>query len=458
MIQNTIQSSRHYSPRAFLAAVGLILGMRQVWKAISDTVAIPQKTLRYTPDDKLKAIFLAILTGARGLVEVGKRLHTDAALKAIFGPATVADQSVLQDTLDACQPETVAQMKQAVAAIYRQHSQASRHNYSTHWQLLDADMTGMPCGPKAEFATKGYFAGQHNCRGRQLARCVATPYHEIVTEQLYEGTVQLQAALIPLLQDADAVLQLTPEQRARTIIRVDSGGGTQADINWVLTQGFAFHGKDYSGKRAEGLAQSVTRWIDDPKCAGRQIGWVEEQASYAKPVVRVAARCQRANGQWAVGVLVSTLTAADVIALTRRPCHEVQDPDAVLRAHVYFYDARGGGIETINKEDKQGLGLTARNKKRFVAQEMLVLLGALAHNVIVWVRGWIADRAPQVSPYGIMRMVRDVFTTSGFLEWDADGNLTHVTLNVLDPLVKGLVAALQGLLQQEPIIVNSGET
>jgi Transposase DDE domain group 1 len=459
MIQDTIANRRLTSPRAFLAAVGLVLGVRRVWKPITDTVAIPQKTLRYTPDDKLKTIFLAILAGARGLVEVGKRLRPDRALHYAFGPAAAADQSVLQDTLDACTPENIRQMKQAVADIYRKHSQGYRHNYTTHFQLLDADMTGMPCGAKAEFATKGYFAHQRDCRGRQLARCVATHYHEILAEQLYEGKTQLQSTLIALLQEASSVLKLDAQQRARTIIRVDSGGGTKEDINWVLSQGFAFHGKDYSGKRAEVLAASVTQWIEDPKCAGRQIGWVQEHDTpYVRPVVRVAARCQRANGQWAVGVLVSTLSASDVIVLTGRPCHEVGDPNAVLRAYINFYDARGGGIETINREDKQGLGLTARNKKRFVAQEMLVLLAALAHNVIVWVRAWMSDACPKVRRYGIVRMVRDVFTTSGYIELDAEGKVKRLTLNALDPLVNGLVAALKVLFRKKPAYANSGET
>jgi hypothetical protein len=459
MKQDTIQNRRLGSPRAFLAAMGLILGVRQVWKPISDTVHIPQKTLRYTPDHKLKAIFAAILAGARGLVEVGKRLGNDLALQYAFGPGLAADQSVLQDTLDACTTQTVAQMKQAVAEIYRHHTQGYRHNYRTHWQLLDADRTGMPCGKKAEFATKGYFAQQHNTRGRQLARCVATHYQEIVAEQLYDGKTQLQAALIPLLEEAVSVLKLTAPQRGRTIIRVDSGGGTKEDIHWILGQGFAFHGKDYSGQRAEGLAQRVTRWIDDPKCAGRQMGLVHDpDTPYVRPVVRVAVRCQRANGSWAVGVLVSTLRPGEVIALTGRPCHEVKDGAAVLRAYVYFYDGRGGGIETINREDKQGLGLTARNKKRFVAQQMLVLLGALAHNVIVWVRAWMAPLCPKVSRYGIVRMVRDVFTTSGAIELDAGGALTRVTLNALDPLANGLIAALKVLFRQKCADTNSGET
>jgi hypothetical protein len=42
--------------------------------------------------------------------------------------------------------------------------------------LLDTDMTGQPCGRKAAFATKGYFAKQRNRRGRQLGRVLATRY------------------------------------------------------------------------------------------------------------------------------------------------------------------------------------------------------------------------------------------------------------------------------------------
>jgi hypothetical protein len=55
-------------------------------------------------------------------------------------------------------------------------------------------------------------------------------------------------------------------------------------------------------------------------------------------------------------------------------------------AYVTCYDQRGGGIETAFKGDKQGLGLTKRNKKRFEAQHMLVLLGSLAHHAVIWAR------------------------------------------------------------------------
>jgi hypothetical protein len=65
----------------------------------------------------------------------------------------------------------------------------------------------------------------------------------------------------------------------------------------------------------------------------------------------------------------------------------------VLLAYVYLYDQRGGGVETSFKGDHQGLGNTKRSKKRFEAQQMVMLLGALAHNVVIWARRWLTPIA-----------------------------------------------------------------
>ncbi len=103
----------------------------------------------------------------------------------------------------------------------------------------------------------------------------------------------------------------------------------------------------------------------------------------------------------------------------------------VLWASVTFYDQRGGGIETALKGDKQGLGLTKRNKKRFEAQQMVRLLGSLTHNTIIWARRWLA--APQLRSYGMLRLVRDVFHISGFLGVDARGQIVQIGLNRAAP-------------------------
>jgi len=74
----------------------------------------------------------------------------------------------VQETLDACHVANVKQMERATKTIFRTHSLASRHDYRQGWQILDADMTGLPCGSQAAKAGKGYFS-QHGIRhGRQL--------------------------------------------------------------------------------------------------------------------------------------------------------------------------------------------------------------------------------------------------------------------------------------------------
>ena len=454
----TSELTQHFSPAASLAALGLHLRQIDLFGPIRDTVKIGQKTVKYTPFDKLTDAFISILAGAPGLCEINTRLRSDVALQQAFGRTACADQSVVQDTLNVCTTEQVTQLERALTTIYRQHSQGYIHDYKAAWQILDADLTGMPCGKKAAFASKGYFPQQRYRCGRQLGRVLASNYHEIVVDQLGGGTTYLRTALRPLITAAEQILDLDQAKRARTIVRVDAGGGSVGEINWLLAQGYQVIAKDYSGQRAQKLALSVTNWVDDPRIDGRQVGWVAAPASdYVRPVRRIAVRCRKKNGQGGVGVIMSTLSAVDVLSLTGQPPTKVTDEAAVLLAYVYFYDARGGGIETAIKDDKQGLGITKRNKKRFEAQQIVMLLNVLAHNVLVWARGWLAALLPQIQRYGLVRLVRDVWHISGFVELSGHGQLTRIVLNQLAPLAQGLGAALQRLLAPTKVVVNLGQ-
>ena len=150
-------STQHFTPRATLSAVGIKLRSVKIYDVISREVDIRQKTVKHTPIEKLTDAFISILSGARGLVEINTHLRCDTAIQRAFGRRACAEQSVVQQTLDVCTPENVNQMQRALNEIFRSHSQAYRHNYEMELQLLDLDLTGLNCGPKAEKATKGYF-------------------------------------------------------------------------------------------------------------------------------------------------------------------------------------------------------------------------------------------------------------------------------------------------------------
>lgn len=445
-----------YSARSGLCAIGLKLQQLDLLAPIHRLVEIPQKTVQYTPLDKLMDAFIGILAGSRGIVEINNRLRTDRALQRAFGRESCAEQSTVQDTLNACQDTTVVQMEQAVTEIYQRHSLAINHNYRTNLQLLDIDLTGLPCGPKAEKSLLGYFDGEIRY-GRQIGRVIAAHYQEIVIDRLYPGNTTLTMQLRELIAEAEEMLELDTDKIRRTVLRIDAGGGSVDDINWMLRRGYHLHCKSFSSHQAEAAAEIVKEWIKDNRDPSREYGWAnisgQRQTNvnpYACPTRRIAPRCYRKDGRISyTSQLVSTLEPAQVISLMGLPVDTINNPAAVLRAYVHLYDKRAGAIEISIKEDKQGIGITKRRKKRFAAQQMVMLLSALAHNVIIWSRHWLARISPRFLQFGILRMIRDVYSIPGLLKIERGlvvGIIFDDTNRISDDLVKSLRAILPSII------------
>ena len=451
-------TARHFSPRASLAALGLKLRRLGLLEAISSHVHVPQKTVRHTPAEKLYDAFVSILSGARGLSEIDTRLRTDSTLQRAFGRSTCAEYSLVQDTLDACTPENVEELRRVVASLFRAHSRAARHDSSSSLHVLDLDMTGPPCGPTAELSRKGYFSKDGIRHGRQLGRVVAGATEEVVADLLFAGNVQLNTALRSLVTAAEGVLSLDRWRRTRTVLRMDSGGGSLGDVNWCLARGYQLHCKDISAQRAAVWAATVVEWFDDPAHPERQVGWVvpEDTPDYARPVRRLAIRRGKRNRQIGHDLLTSTLPPDEVVRLLGRPPREAYEPELAALACAQLYDLRAGAIETEIKEGKQGVGITKRRKKRAAAQAMLTLLGTLAHNVPVWAREWLAAAEPRLKQCGIVRLLRDVLCVSGFVGTDRRGAEVTVVLNRGSTLARLLAGGLRELLQEQSVAVSLG--
>jgi hypothetical protein len=152
MNESITPTTKQFTSCASLAALGIKLRELKLFEPIEQAVQIAQKTIKDSPTDKLYDALISMLAGAHGLVEINTRLRADAALQRAFGRRRCAEQSVVQDTLNACTAENVEQMEHALDTIYRQHSQGYQHEYEADYQILDVDRSGMPCGPKAAFA------------------------------------------------------------------------------------------------------------------------------------------------------------------------------------------------------------------------------------------------------------------------------------------------------------------
>jgi hypothetical protein len=439
------QVKSYYSSRAGLIALGEGIRQWQVYEQMEAAVKIKQKRVDYKPTEKVWCSFINILSGGSGTVEINQRVRPDRALQLAFGcQKGCAEQSVVQETLSACDESNVKQLEGVLTAVYRAQSRGYKHNYRQQWQILDVDLQGRGSGKKAEGSQKAYFSQKRYRRGRQVGRVVASRYEEIVCQRLYPGQTQLSQVLPELVQAAAEVLDLDEAKRARTLIRFDAGGGSAEAINALLRAGYAVHGKDYAGKRTKKLSRTIKVWFSDPTDPNRQFAWLpQETGLYHKPLYRLAIRTRHSQKRWRTGLLLSCLCPQTVLYLTLQP--PTSDPQLLGLAYLALYDQRAGTIEISFKQDCQGLGVRRRNKKKFQGQQILLLLETLAHNTLLWLRHKLASAVPALAKLGLQRLVRDLVHIPGLLLFDDPPHLVQITLQIAHPLAPKLALAWPAL-------------
>ncbi|MHC4536388.1 MAG: hypothetical protein ACYS6K_20755 [Planctomycetota bacterium] len=198
---------------------------------------------------------------------------------------------------------------------------------------------------------------------------------------------------------------------------------------------------------------------------GREVGLVTSPHSYDKPTIQIGVRSRKKNGQFSYHLLVTNLSVSQFQQIYYLPSIWHNLSEAILWYALGVYDLRGGGCETEFKADKQGLGINKRNKKKFAAQQMLILLAVrrsrpllfadLAHNLCIWVKHQLATQSSKFAPLGILVLVRDVFTISGRIAMDDYGNINRIILNLRDPFALHFKKAIQSL--SDEITLSLGE-
>lgn len=347
-----------------LCALGhYFLTKEGVLEPLSD-VRVAQKTVEHPPHQKLIDALVGILSGCEALYEIDLRVRPDLPLQGAFGRERCADQSTIQRTLNAFTPETVGQLREAVESIHRTNSPIFSHDFGREMLVLEVDLTGLRASEGAEGSTKGYFSGSRNATGRQLVRVSAPRYGEVLFEKLYPGNTTSCEVLKETMKEVERVLGSDRAARTRTLVRLDGGFGTDENLNWLLWRGYQFVAKGYGGRRSSKLARSVPEedgWQEGPT-EGQRLGVPASAHRYARKTKTVVRRWFDQKGRPHTDHLVSTLVELS--------------PWRVAK----LYDGRAG-TEADIKGDKRGLGIEKRRKKSFWAQEALVLLAQLAHNL-----------------------------------------------------------------------------
>lgn len=450
------------TPQAPLCALGEVLRVREVFQPIHDTVSIPQKTVVYRPTDKLVFVVLGMLSGAETVSEIQSKVRPDRGLLAAFGYQRCADASVIQQTLDASTQATVVSLEVALAEVRLKQGRRPRVSDEGQEELrVDIDVSPLPIGKHAEGSKKGYIAKKQNTYTRQLARWVCGDTQEIFSQELYAGNTRSAAVFKPMLGKLETALRLdTVEKRRHVRLRFDAGFGTDANINYALWRGYHLIGKIYASRRIQKLVASVEAWESLPTrkgVKGREAGWVKHPHRYARQTVQVAVRTPKKDGTWSYAVLVST------------------DTTAALKDLVLEYDKRSGAPESSFSQDYQALSLRKYRKAGFIAQQVLLLLAELAHNLMIWMKTWFiaALETPEdasehiknahrkttemLQSRGLKRLRRDLFALTGKVCFEGE-KVVGIRINPLCPMITHVSTACNALFQQYEMLVLLDKT
>lgn len=407
-----------------LGVLGYCLTRTQFLAPVWAELDLGLKTVDYAAEAKLLDLVVSILAGCRAISQVNSRLRPEVALARAWGRASFAEQSTLSRTLDAFGASEVAQLRQGSEALFRRQSQVLRHDFEQEWLWLDIDLTPLPISKHAQGSTKGKF-NQKNHYGRQLARVHAPQYHETLFSMVYPGKQESSPAYVPTVEALTTCLKLTSQQKQRTVLRSDAGFGSDANINYALTEQWQVLTKNKGGRRPALFARQVA--ATDWQSLGHE-RWVASAVApvtYVRPTECLVLRWLTSSGQLKHAIVICSLsnwTMTDIIA---------------------HYDDRGA-CETEIQADKGGLKLERRRKKRLTAQEALILLTDLAHNLLAWVRHWMFPTEP-LATFGTTRLLEDLFHLPGRLFFCGE-RLTEVQLNRLHPHAETVATGLERLL------------
>jgi Transposase DDE domain group 1 len=407
-----------------LAVLGYCLTRTRFFAPLHE-VRVCRKALQHQSYEKLLDIIVSILANCSSVRQIDLRIRPDLVLAEAWSRAQFAQQSTLADTLDAFTADSISQLRCASQTLFLQQAMTAHHNFEDAL-LLDIELTGLPASRYAQGSEKGYFSQRKNSYGRQVARVSAPLYHETLLSLLYPGSQSGLKTFKSTMRATHALLTLTREQRRQTILRTDAGLGTDENINWALSHDYQVLMKGFNGKRAKAFASRIPAAAWHPVGVGRAVAIVPNAPRYARRTQTLLLRWTNPSAQTGYATLVHSLLDREWVTIPA------------------LFDGRGA-MESEIKADKGGLLMPKRRKKRLAAQEALILLTDVAHNLLAWSHDWMLgeSRFRLLGPYAL---VNDLLCIPGRVRFKGD-KLQMVALRDTHPYAADMRLCLVQLLE-----------
>lgn len=259
----------------------------------------------------------------------------------------------------------------------------------------------------------------------------AVKYRETIWSDLFPGNRLSAECLQPAVLAVENTLDLAParlkaensfelaaKRRSQIVWRIDAGFGTDDKLRWLLGRDYQVMAKGHSGQRAKSLAKLVKRWS---AYGDAWQGSVPAPVDYGREV-KVVVKRRLKKGKFLHSFYLTTLKLPSNSQL------------------LALYDQRGAMEVEPFRNDKQGLHLSSRRKRGFLAQKALVLLTDIAHNLLADFYHSVLTGS-SFQGYGPKRIVRDLLAMEGRIHFET-GQLTKVDLSTRHPHAEELLSCL----------------
>ena len=350
----------------------------------------------YTPQQRLAALLAGLACGLKGIAPGNTFLRPNTALQAWLG-GRFPDQGTIHRWLGQVTGPQAANLRHHLHQVVHDHGRFWEILGSAHCLVVDIDGQGLAAkGPRFEQAAVGYL-GEGLDSGYQRYVCYAAATREVLDEFLTPGNKTLMSQLPELLNGLDEVIPRV--ERGHVILRLDSHGGTIANIRLMRQHGYHYICPLLSWAAVQRLRQHL---------AGQRGGWFEETDSKGQ-LHRVqfwVLRRWRLSGRGRGRQLDTRVTVY----------HETR-PDgkrewlALLsdlkrekgRRLWQRYHERGGTIEEYNDQSERAYHLEVMRTGHFEGLQALHSLVGLCWNLTQWATEALRlppVQAPAAAPTG----------------------------------------------------------
>ena len=254
------------SQHALLSAAHQFAQEIGFFDAVSLSLSLNMKKVRYSWVDKLKTLWASLVIGCDHAVQINHSLGDhEPALAEVFGLTRFPDQSQVNRLLHAFDSSHLQHWRKLHLDLLCTHSRSLDRS---HWLTLangqrllavDLDQRSLTVSSKHfELSSKGFFGKKRGPYGYQLTLAfLGGDLGEVLDEYLDPGNTTFAHRLPDLLDSLVFFCQRRGIKPSQILIRSDAQLGSPANISLIQNRGFHFLIKGLSPARAKKLHQQV---------------------------------------------------------------------------------------------------------------------------------------------------------------------------------------------------------